>query len=179
MSENAPPRRRRVASSRATAPVPAAPAPAIAAEPDGRAPRRRLNLPLLPILAGTLGLALLATAWTTRWPPGPPAEADQATRFTLEIPANRQNVINSWETFFVCYDLLDPAIVELTLRANQRATGSVDFPREKVVVELPSAAGTANRAAPSSAEEELVQLRRSILDARAERLGAIQRQCAA
>ena len=187
MTDDPAPRRRRRAAPRRveleTSPAaphldrersaPATGAPAVARRTPG-APRR--PLPLLPILASALGLALLTAAWTTRWPPGPPSEAEQATRFTLEIPADRQRVINNWESFFVCYDLRDPSVIELTLRANQRVTGTLDFPREQVVVELP-AAGPTPRPPASSAEEELIALRRTILDAAPERLSAIQRQC--
>jgi hypothetical protein len=130
-------------------------------------PRRRR--PVLPLLAGGLGLALLATAWTTRWPPGPPREAEEATRVTIEIPAARQRAINSWERFFACYDLRDPAVIDLTLRVNQRANGNLDFPGEKVLVEFPSAATTAPRPSASSAEEELVGLSRRIQDATPDR----------
>ncbi len=139
-----------------------------------------LRVPLLPALAGAAGLILLFAAWTTRWSPGAPREAEQTTRFELEIPADRQRVINSWERFFVCYDLLDPAVVDLTLRANQRASGTLDFPREKVIVELPAPNATAAvERPPEGAEEELIEVRRSLLGAAVpERLAAIQRQCA-
>jgi len=177
MSEEAGPRRRR----RAAAPRAelAGAAPSVAAAPGTpRAPGTlRRPLPLLPILAAALGIGLLVMAWTTRWPPGPPREAEQATRFTLEIPADRQRVINNWESFFVCYDLRDPTVIELTLRANQRARGNLEFPGEQVVVELPTVSAAA-QPPESSAEEELIALRRTILDAAPERLSAIQRQCA-
>lgn len=146
---------------------------------ESTAPRTKRRLPPLPILAAITGLALLAVAWTTRWQPGAPAAVGDATRFTLDIPADRQRVINSWPRFFVCYDLLDPAVVDLTLRANQRATGTLDFPVEKVIVELPatSARGESERPA-SGAEEELIEVRRSVLDtAVPERLAALRREC--
>jgi hypothetical protein len=145
-----------------------------------RAARSRLSLPLLPLLAAGLGLALLLMAWTTRWHPGPPREEAQTTSFTLEIPANQQRVINSWERFFICHDLLDPAVVDLTLRANQRATGTLDFPGDKVVVELPSPGRAANAERPvSGAEDELIAVRGSVLNAAVpERLAAVRRQCA-
>ncbi len=141
--------------------------------------RRQLRLPLLPLLAIGLGLALLALAWTTRWTPGPPREAVDTTGFTLEIPADQQRVINSWERFFICHDLLDPAVVDLTLRANQRATGSLDFPGEKVLVELPSPTRARATERPASgAEDELIKVRSSVLNAAVpERLAAVRRQC--
>ena len=145
-----------------------------------RAARKRPRLPLLPLLAAALGLALLAMAWTTRWTPGPPREQAQTTSFTLEIPLGQQRVINSWERFFICHDLLDPAVVDLTLRANQRATGSLDFPGEKVVVALPSPSRTADTERPvSGAEDELIAVRSSVLNAAIpERLAAVRQQCA-
>lgn len=158
-----PPRRRRRAAPRPAIEEPAR-APA-----DGATAKRRLALPTLPLLAVGLGLMLLAAAWTTRWQPGPPREAEQATRVTLEIPADRQRVINNWERFFACYDLRDPAVIELTLRANQRANGSLDFPGERVLVEFPSAEAKAPPAAASSSEEELVALIRSIQEAAPDR----------
>lgn len=157
MSEDRPPRRRRrvAASPPAGTATPARPA----------TPGLRRTIPRLPLLAGGAGLVLLAAAWTTRWPPGPPREADQSTQVTLEIPADRQRAISTWERFFACYDLRDPAIIELTLRANQRVNGSLDFPGERVIVEFPSAAAKAPPASASSAEEELVDLIRRIQDA--------------
>lgn len=148
---------------------------------DTRSARIGGRLPFLPLVAAALGVALLAFAWTTRWPPGPPDEQAQTSSFTLEIPAGQQRVINSWERFFICYDLLDPAVVDLTLRANQRATGTLDFPGDKVVIALPSPTRTgvdAERPA-SGAEDELIAARRAILDtAVPERLAALRRQCA-
>jgi hypothetical protein len=138
------------------------------------------RLPLLPLLAAGFGLALLAMAWTTRWHPGAPREQAQTTSFTLEIPANQKRVINSWERFFICHDLLDPAVVDLTLRANQRATGSLDFPGEKVVVELPSPSRAADTDRPvTGAEDELIAVRGSVLNAAVpERLATVRQQCA-
>lgn len=146
---------------------------------ETRSAGQRLNLPLLPVLAAALGVALLALAWTTRWTPGPPREEVDTTGFTLEIPADQQRVINSWERFFICHDLLDPAVVDLTLRANQRATGTLDFPGEKVLVELPSPTRTANAERPTSgAEDELIAVRSSVLNAAVpERLAGVRRQC--
>ncbi len=153
-------------------------AAALPAQP-GRAAAERLRLPLLPVLAAALGLALLALAWTTRWTPGPPREEAQTTGFTLEIPTDQQKVINSWERFFICHDLLDPAVVDLTLRANQRATGSLDFPGDKVLVELPSPTRAAAAERPASgAEDELIAVRSSVLNAAVpERVAAVRRQC--
>ena len=127
-----------------------------------------------------LGLVLLAAAWTTRWPPGEPRARDQAARFTVDIPADRQRVINNWERFFICYDLAgDPRIVDLTLRANQRATGTLDFPVEKVIVELPSANASAEPLS-SGGEEELVATKNAVLGAAVpERMAAIRQQCGA
>jgi hypothetical protein len=147
--------------------------------PVETAPRRKLRLPLLPMLAGGTGLLLIATAWTTRWTPGPPRETETAARFTLEIPQDQQRVINSWERFFICYDLLDPAVVDLTLRVNQRATGSLDFPGERVEVELPSAASANEQQRPDSgAEDELIAARQAVLGAAVpERLAQVRQQC--
>ncbi len=143
-------------------------------------PARRLKLPMLPVIAATLGLVLLAAAWTTRWTPGEPRAEDQAARFTVEIPADRQRVINSWERFFICYDLAsDPRIVDLTLRANQRATGNLDFPGEKVIVELPAADARAE-ALSSGGEEELIAAKNAVLGAAVpERMAAVRQQCGA
>jgi hypothetical protein len=141
-------------------------------------PHRRLRLPLLPTLAAAAGLTLLATAWTTRLPPGPPREAEKAARFTLDIPADRLRVINSWERFFICYDLTDPAIVDLTLRANQRATGNLDFPGEKVIVELPGPTTGASPPPASAAEEELIAAKNAVLGAALpERMASVRAQC--
>ncbi len=141
--------------------------------------RAQLRLPLLPLLAAGLGLALLTLAWTTRWTPGPPREAVETTGFTLEIPTDQQRVISSWDRFFICYDLLDPAVVDLTLRANQRATGSLEFPGEKILVELPSPRRNADAERPASgAEDELIAVRSRVLGAAVpERLAAIRQQC--
>ncbi len=148
--------------------------------PQETRPRRTFRVPLLPAVAAGAGLLLLGTAWTTRWSPGEPREADTATRFTMEIPQDQQRVINSWERFFICYDLLDPAVVDLTFRANQRISGSLEFPGERVEVELPS--GTARQAeAPpeSGAEDELIAARQAVLSlAVPERLAQVRRQCA-
>lgn len=148
--------------------------------PQETRPRRPLRLPLLPVLAAGTGLLLLGAAWTTRWSPGPPAGTDTRTRFTLDIPAGQQRVINSWELFFICYDLTDPAVVDLTLRANQQATGSLDFPGERVEVELPSPAAAAERQTrpESGAEEELIAARQAVLNAAVpERLSQVRQQC--
>ena len=76
-------------------------------------------------------------------------------------------MINSWERFFICYDLIDPNVIDLTLKANQRVTGSLDFPRDKIEVELPAPARAEEAASPGAtgAEEELIAVRRQILDA--------------
>jgi hypothetical protein len=156
-------------------------AAALPAEVRDARSRPKLNLPLLPTLAAGAGLLLLGTAWTTRWSPGAPREAPHASRFTLQIPADQQRVINNWERFFICYDLLDPAVVDLTLRANQRATGTLDFPGDKVEVELPAPRAPGEAADPpaSGAEDELLAVRRSVLGAAVpERLAAIREQCA-
>lgn len=142
-------------------------------------PRRPLRLPLLPVIAGVSGLLLLGTAWTTRWTPGEPRETETAARFTLEIPQDQQRVINSWERFFICYDLLDPAVVDLTLRANQRATGSLDFPGERVEVELPSGDASEEQQRPAGGgEEELITARQAVLNAAVpERMAQVRQQC--
>jgi len=148
---------------------------------ETRAARPRLALPPLPLLAAGAGLLLLATAWTTRWTPGAPREAPPSARFTFEIPAPQQRVINSWERFFICYDLLDPAVIDLTLRANQRTTGALDFPGEKVEIALPAPRpeGAEEDRPESGAEEELIAVRRSVLGAAVpERLAAVRAQCA-
>lgn len=170
-------RRERAAGQTSLEAPPTIGAPARALSPP-RQPRPRLRLPLLPTIAAACGLTLLAAAWTTRLPPGPPREAEQAARFTLDIPADRLRVINSWELFFICYDLTDPAIVDLTLRANQRATGNLDFPGEKVIVELPSPATAATPPPASAAEEELIAAKNAILSAAVpERLASVRQQC--
>ena len=173
---------------RAAAPPPAPPPPSGSGTPGtpppppgaSKSPGRRLKLPTLPLVAALLGLVLLAAAWTTRWTPGEPRARDQAARFTVDIPADRQRVINNWERFFICYDLVgDPRIVDLTLRANQRATGTLDFPVEKVIVELPSANASAEPLS-SGGEEELVATKNAVLGAAVpERMAAIRQQCGA
>lgn len=171
---------------RASAPPPAAPpvgsgTPGTPPPPGApKPPGRRLNLPRLPLLAAILGIVLLAAAWTTRWTPGEPRAEDQAARFTIDIPADRQRVINNWERFFICYDLAgDPRIVDLTLRANQRATGTLDFPVEKVIVELPAANASAEPLS-SGGEEDLIAVKNAVLGAAVpERMAAIRQQCAA
>jgi hypothetical protein len=147
--------------------------------PQETRPRRSFRLPLLPAVAAGTGLLLLGTAWTTRWPPGEPREIDTAARFTMEIPQAQQRVINSWERFFICYDLLDPAVIDLTLRANQRVTGSLDFPGERVEVELPSGTAQAARPRPESgSEDELIAARQTVLgSAVPERLAQVRQQC--
>lgn len=143
-------------------------------------PPRRLSLPMLPLLAAIIGIALIAAAWTTRWPPGAPRADESAVRFTVEIPADRQRVINSWERFFICYDLTDPGIVDPTLRANQRAHGNLDFPGETVIVELPSPASAASERPASGAEDELIAAKNAVLGAAVpERLASERRQCGA
>ncbi len=181
MSARAKARRDRAAAQTPVVPptgtgTPGTPPPPSAPRPPGR----RLRLPMLPVKAALLGLALLAAAWTTRWTPGEPRAEDQAARFTVEIPADRQRVINTWERFFICYDLAgDPRIVDLTLRANQRATGTLDFPGEKVIVELPAANASAE-ALTSGGEEELIAAKNAVLGAAVpERLAAVRQQCGA
>ncbi|HEY0115319.1 MAG TPA: hypothetical protein VGB54_06325 [Allosphingosinicella sp.] len=149
--------------------------------PETARPRRPLRLPLLPLVAAAAGLMLIVAAWTTSWSPGPPRAVDGATRFTLEIPQNQQNIINSWERFFICYDLLDPAVVDLTLRANQRATGSLDFPGERVEVELPAPRPSeeAQERPAGGAEDELIAARQAVLGAAVPaRMAQIRQQCA-
>ena len=148
--------------------------------PSGTRRRRPIRLPLLPMLSAAAALLLLGAAWTTSWAPGPSRATTSNSRFTLEIPASQQRVINSWERFFICYDLLDPNVIDLTLRANQRATGTLDFPGEKVEVELPSpASGAEGQAAATGAEEELIAVRQSVLgSAVPERLAQVRQQCA-
>lgn len=172
MSARSKARRERAAAAPASATPKAAP-------PTRGGPRRPLRLPMLPLVAALIGLLLLGIAWTTRWSPGAPAAIEQATRFTLDIPADRQRVIDSWERFFICYDLTDPAIVDLTLRANQRATGTLDFPREKVIVELPAPGANTETARPAEgSEDDLIAARNAVLGAAVpERLAAVRRQC--
>lgn len=157
----------------------AAPVAGVAPPAPASRPPFRLRLPLLPLLAAAIGAALLLVAWSTRWTPGAPAAVAQATRFTLAIPADRQRVIDSWERFFICYELTDPAIVDLTLRANQRATGSLDFPREQVIVELPASGAPAAAERPAAGDEDaLLAARNAVLGAAVpERLAAVRRQC--
>lgn len=142
-----------------------------------RVPARRL--PTLPLVAGAAGLALIGTAWTTRLAPGPArASTETAARFTVEIVPDQQRIINSWQRFFICYDLVDTNIIDSTLRANLRATGSLQFPGDKVEVELP-AAGAARRATGSGgAEDELNQVRQSVIDAVTRDASAPREQCA-
>lgn len=182
MSARSKARRERAA---ATPPVAPTVAPAGTADSPGEPPRptrppRQLRLPALPLLAGALGLVLLGAAWTTRWTPGEPRAAEQSASFTIDIPADRQRVINRWERFFICYDLAgDPRIVDLTLRANQRATGNLDFPAEKVIVELPASGADAVQPMSSGGEEELIAVKNAVLGAAVpERMAAIRGQCA-
>ncbi|MDB5667484.1 MAG: hypothetical protein JWL74_434 [Alphaproteobacteria bacterium] len=140
-----------------------------------RAPR----MPLLPAAVALSATALLVTAWTTSWAPGEGRAAEPPTSFTLEIPASQQRVINSWERFFICYDLLDPKIVDLTLRANQRATGTLDFPGERVEVQLPGPQSEDAAATPAGGEDELIRARQSVLDSAVPaRMARIRQQCA-
>ncbi|MFN3726686.1 MAG: hypothetical protein ACK4SZ_10310 [Allosphingosinicella sp.] len=140
-----------------------------------RAPR----MPLLPAAVALSAVAVLAAAWTTSWAPGEGRAAEPPTSFTLEIPAAQQRMINSWERFFICYDLLDPQIVDLTLRANQRATGSLDFPGERVEVQLPGAPAEDAAAPPAGGEDELIRTRQSVLDSAVPaRMAQIRQQCA-
>lgn len=140
-----------------------------------RAPR----MPLLPAAVGLSAIALLATAWTTSWAPGAGSAAEPPTSFTMEIPAAQQRVINSWERFFICYDLLDPQIVDLTLRANQRATGTFDFPGERVEVQLPGPQGDDAAPTPAGGEDELIRARQAVLDSAVPaRMAQIRQQCA-
>jgi len=136
-------------------------------------------MPLLPAAVGLSAIALLAAAWTTSWAPGEGQAAEPPTSFTLEIPAAQQRTINSWERFFICYDLLDPQIVDLTLRANQSATGSLDFPGERVEVQLPGPqAGDAAHTAAGD-EDELIRARQSVLDSAVPaRMAQVRQQCA-
>lgn len=140
-----------------------------------RAPR----MPLLPAAVALSAIALLAAAWVTSWAPGEGRAAEPPTSFTLEIPAAQQRVINSWERFFICYDLLDPQIVDLTLRANQSATGSLDFPGERVEVQLPGPQADASAATPAGGEDELIRARQSVLDSAVPtRMAQVRQQCA-
>lgn len=173
-------RRERANADAPASGTPPAPGERPPAPPRGPRARLRLRLPLLPTIAAAAGLVLLAAAWTTRLPPGPPREAEQAARFTVDIPADRLRVINSWERFFICYDLTDPAIVDLTLRANQRATGNLDFPGEKVIVELPSPVTAASPPPASAAEDELITAKNAVLGAALpERMASVRAQCGA
>ena len=142
--------------------------------------RRPLSIPALPLATAGAALLLLGAAWTTSWAPGPPRATETRNRFTLELTPEQQRVINSWERFFICYDLLDPNVIDLTLKANQRATGSLEFPRDKIEVELPSPSTAATtQASATGAEEELIAARRSILDAAVPaRLAQVRQQCA-
>ena len=137
------------------------------------------RMPLLPAAVGLSAIALLATAWMTSWAPGAGRAADPPTSFTLEIPAAQQRVITNWERFFICYDLLDPQIVDLTLRANQRATGSLDFPGERVEVQLPGPQADEAAPTPAGGEDELIRARQSVLDSAVPaRMAQIRQQCA-
>jgi len=137
------------------------------------------RMPLLPAAVALSAIALLATAWTTSWAPGAGRAAEPPASFTLKIPAAQQRTINSWERFFICYDLLDPQIVDLTLRANQRATGSLDFPGERVEVQLPGSQADEGSAAPAGGEEELIRTRQSVLESAVPaRMAQIRQQCA-
>lgn len=136
------------------------------------------RMPLLPGAVGLSAIALLAAAWTTSWAPGDGRGAEPPTAFTVEIPAARQRAINSWERFFICYDLLDPQIVDLTLRANQRATGSLDFPGERVEVQLPGAQAQDAAPTPAGGEDELIRARQSVLDSAVPaRMAQVRQQC--
>lgn len=144
-----------------------------------RMPTRPPRMSLLPAAVGLSAVALLATAWTTSWAPGTGRAADPPTSFTLEIPAAQQRVITSWERFFICYDLLDPQIVDLTLRANQRATGSLDFPGERVEVQLPGPQADGSSQTAAGGEDELIRARQSVLDSAVPaRMAQIRQQCA-
>ena len=145
----------------------------------GIVPRAEPRMALLPASVLISSLALLALAWTTSWAPGPGRPVTAPTRFTMDISPAQQRVINSWERFFICYDLLDPAIVDLTLRANQRATGSLDFPGERVEVELPASDRQSGEAGPVAPEDELIRVRQSVLgSAVPARMAQIRQQCA-
>ena len=144
-----------------------------------RMPTRPPRVSMLPAAVGLSAIALIATAWTTSWAPGAGRAADPPTSFTLQIPAAQQRVITSWERFFICYDLLDPQIVDLTLRANQRATGSLDFPGERVEVQLPGPQADEAAPTPAGGEDELIRARQSVLDSAVPaRMAQIRQQCA-
>jgi hypothetical protein len=143
------------------------------------AARRARRVPSLPVLAAASGVALLGAAWMTRSAPGAAREsAAAANHFTVQIPADQQRVINSWQRFFICYDLTDPYVIDLTLRANQRATGSLDFPGEKVEVELPAPGAAGAAPASSGAEDELIAVRQSVVGTIAQGLAQAWQQCA-
>lgn len=140
-----------------------------------RAPR----MSLLPAAVGISVIALLATAWTTSWNPGPGRAGAPPTSFTVDIPAAQQRSVNSWERFFICYDLLDPQIVDLTLRANQRATGSLDFPGERVEVALPAPEPEDGASPPAGGEDDLIRVRQSVLESAVPaRMAQVRQQCA-
>lgn len=163
MSERARPRRTRVAAG-------------AGAETTG-APRRSPRVPLLPIAVLGSAAVLLATAWTTGREPGAVRPAPERSRFALDLPPEQQAAINSWERFFICYDLLDARIIDLTLRANQSATGSLDFPGARVEVELP-AADAGQLGAGGAGEDELIAIRRNVLDAAVPaRMAQVRQQC--
>lgn len=153
----------------------------IAPVPGSSIAAGRRPLPLLPLIATASGVALLATAWTTQWAPGEGAGTDTREHFVMEIPEGQQGVINSWERFFICYDLLDPAVVDATLRAAQRTSGTLDFPGARVEVVLP-APETEDEATPPAAanEDELIAARQAILGAAVPaRVAQVRQQCAA
>jgi hypothetical protein len=179
-------RRRRREEALAAASAPATPAPAAAegprppaAPPAPHKGQRRRGLPALPLLGAGAGLALLGAAYLTTLPPGPGAGAGPSG-FTVRIPPERLAVINSWERFFICYDLaegvqLPGGIVDLTLRAHQRATGGLDFPGERVEIVLPATRAEPDPPPAGAGEEEIINLRQSIAQAAAD--GAVARQC--
>jgi hypothetical protein len=145
---------------------------------EAAAKRAPFRLALLPLVSIGASAALLAAAWTTSWAPGERAEAARPTSFTLEIPAGRQGAINNWERFFICYDLLDPRIVDLTLRANLRATGTLDFPGARVEVALPPTEPQDETSAGGANEDELIAVRQSVLDSAVPaRMNAVRAQC--
>lgn len=151
--------------------------------PATRPARTRLPaIPALPLLAAGAGAALLMAAWTTRWAPGEGEDPTTQNRFTLEIPEAQQVRINSWERFFICYDLLDPAIIDLTLRNAQRAQGSLDFPaggRVEVLLPAPGDAESGEAARAATGEDELIAARQAVLGAAVPaRMAQVRQQCA-
>lgn len=150
--------------------------------PTARPARTRLpGVPALPLIAAGAGAALLAVAWTTTWAPGPGEDPDAQNGFTLEIPEPQQAAITSWERFFICYDLLDPVIIDLTLRGAQRAQGSLEFPtggRVQVVLPAPEGAEDAAAGRAAAGEDELIAARQAILGAAVPgRMAQIRQQC--